>query len=315
MKIAIEPILIDNTLMNFCVYLLTAAWMGIRIRLMPSLGVSLLGAVYAVLSLFLLPVLREPWLKIPCFLCLSMPLFARPGMWLKTLPFLVLSAALIGGTAMLITLQLGGSVTADGTIVGTVPVRAALVSATASLLLPQAMRRLLNVRRRHSLHTQIIVQLDTHRYRLDALIDSGNLLREPISGLPVLLIDRTVDRPQHPIPFYRISGGGVLYGERPRSVTLTEYGNAAVDCICVRSPEPIGAAQAILPENLLPYDWRIRDDRMDYSAVVAPARASAHWQTRYLMVRSHKRRAAAAARPGRGSALHRACADRSGSEG
>ena len=49
MKLAIEPFLLDNTLMNCCIYLLAAAWMGVRLRILPALGVSLLGAVYALL--------------------------------------------------------------------------------------------------------------------------------------------------------------------------------------------------------------------------------------------------------------------------
>lgn len=315
MKIVVEQFLFDNTLMNCCVYYLAAAWMGVRIRFLPTVGISLFGAVYALVSLFYLPALRLPYLKLSAFLLLSLTLFPGRGTRLRSLPFLLLSAALIGGTAMLLTVQFGGRVTADGTIVGTVPVRAALMSALAALLLPQLIRRLLSVRRRHALHTEIVVQLKEHVYRLDALIDSGNLLREPISGLPVILIDRPVDCPTRPIPFQKLTGSGILYGERPVTVTLKQYGNAAVDCICAGSPEPIGAAQAILPESLLPYEWRTKDDCMVSSAVVAPARAAALWQTRYLMVRSRKRRPSAAARSGGGSALHRACADRQGSEG
>jgi hypothetical protein len=294
MKITIEPFLLDNTLMNCCVYLLAAAWMGVRIRMLPTVGVSLLGAVYALISLFWVPLLRHPFLKIPSFLILSLLLFRRAGAF-RAIPFLFLSAALAGGTAMLLTIQLGGRVYSDGTMIGTVPVRAALLSAFAALCLPRTIRTLTAMRKRHALHTGIAVELASHTYRLDALIDSGNLLKEPVTGLPVILIDPPVDRPQMPVPFTKLSGSGVLYGERPRSVVLTDFGSAAVDCVCVQSPTPIGKAQAILPESLLPYDWRIRNDRMAISYLGSPARAAAHWQTRYLMVRSRKRRTSAAA--------------------
>jgi stage II sporulation protein GA (sporulation sigma-E factor processing peptidase) len=309
MKVAIEPFLIDNTLMNCCVYLLAAAWMGVRIRLFPTVAVSLLGAVYAWISLFCVPALREPLLKIPCIMISSMLLFRRAGAW-KSLPFLLLSAALTGGAAMLLTLQLGGRVYADGTMIGTVPLRAALLSAAAALCLPRMLRKLLSVRRRHALRTEIVVQLSEHTYRLDALIDSGNLLREPFTGLPVLLIEREVDRPSLPVPFEKLSGSSILYGERPRAVVLPAFGNATVDCVCVQAPVPIGKAQAVLPESLLPYDWRTKDDRMALSYMGSPARAAAHWQTRYLMVHSRKRRTSAAARSRGGSPLHCARTDR-----
>lgn len=294
MKITIEPFLLDNTLMNCCVYLLAAAWMGVRIGLLPTVGVSLLGAMYALISLCYVPFMRHPLVKLPSFLLLSLLLFRRAGGG-RAIPFLLLSAALIGGTAMLMTLQFGGSVYADGTVVGTVPVRAALLSALAALCMPRLMRSMLSTRRRRALHTEIVVRLSKHTFRLDALIDSGNLLKDPFSGLPVVLLDRAVDRPTLPVPFEKLSGRGILYGERPVSVVLPAYGNTEIDCVCAESPEPIGTAQAILPETLLPYDWRIRDDRVAFSYLGTPARAAAHWQTRYLMVRSCKRRSSASA--------------------
>jgi hypothetical protein len=315
MKIAIEPFLIDNALMNYCVYALAAAWMGVRIRLLPTAAVSVLGAVYALLSTFYVPALQEPYWKLGCFFGLSLLLFKRVGPAWKIVPFLALSAALTGGTAMLLTLQLGGTVYANGTIVGTVPVRTALLSVCAASCLPRIIRGMLSVRKKRSLHTVLVVRLSQRTYTLDALIDSGNLLKEPLSGLPVILIDREIDRPTRPIPFYKLSGSGVLYGERPVSAVLPQFGNAAVDCICARSPEPIRGAEAIMPESILPYEWRTRDDRMAVSYLGAPAVAAARWQTQYLMVRSHKRRPAAAARSGGRGALHSARADRQGSEG
>lgn len=313
MKITIELFLLDNALMNVCVYRLAAVWMGVRIKTAPTAFVSLLGAVYALISLFFVPALSAPYWKLPLFLCLSLPLY-RSGP-LRAAPYLLLSAALVGGTVMLLTLAFGGTVLADGTMVGTVPVRAALLSAAAASCLPRVIRSLLSVRRRGALHTQIVVRLREHTYRLDALIDSGNLLTEPLSGLPVILLDRPVDRPTHPIPFQKLSGSGTVLGERPQSVTLPQFGNAAIDCIAAAAPEPIGAAEAILPETLLPYDWRSNNDRMVSPYPFSPAIAARHWQTRYLMVRSHRRRASAAARSRGGGSVHCARADRQGGKG
>ena len=126
MKLAIEPFLLDNTLMNACVFFLTAVWLGVRLRLLPTLLASLIGAVYALLSLFWLPVLREPFIKLPAFLIVALPLYKRAGPFWRTLPFLLLSAATVGGAALMLTMLLGGRITADGTLMGTVPLRAAL---------------------------------------------------------------------------------------------------------------------------------------------------------------------------------------------
>ena len=304
MKVAIEPFLIDNAVMNYCVFALTAAWLGIRMRVGPAILASLLGAGYALASLFLLPILRAPYIKLPLFLIGSLPLYRRAGPVYRVLPFLMLSAATVGGSALMLTMLFGGSVTADGTLIGTVPVRTALLSALIAVFLPRIMRSALHIRKKHSIRTTVIVRLKTHVYELNALIDSGNLLTDPISGLPVLLIDRAVDEPTRSIPFYKLSGEGILHGERPVRVVLPEYGGAILDCICAESPEPIRGAQAILPEALIPQEWRTSNVQMDQKHLGSPAFAASHWQTRYLMVHSHKRRTAGAARSGRGSPLH-----------
>jgi len=309
MKLTIEPFLFDNMLMNVCVYLLAAAWLGVKIRLLPTLLVSLLGAIYAALSLFVLPVLREPYMKLPCFLAISLPLYRRSGM-VCAIPFVLLSAAMTGGTAMMLTLLFGGSVTADGTMIGTVPVRAALLSAVAASALPRTIRALLSIRRRNALFTTVEICLTTRSFRVKALIDSGNLLTEPLSGLPVILIEDLPEHPTRPIPYQKATGEGLLFGERPVSVTLPQYGGASVDCYLAHAPEPIGCAQAILPERLLPYEWRTKHDFVSSAYLGSPARAASRWQTKYLMVRSFKRGTSASARPGGRSALHRARSDR-----
>ena len=69
-----------------------------------------------------------------------------------------------------------------------------------------------------------------NRYTLRLLADSGNLLREPISGLPVILLrpgvlpggePLTLERPgQRVIPFSSAGGSDILIGFRADSITL-----------------------------------------------------------------------------------------------
>ena len=315
MKLSVEAFLFDNTLMNACVFSLTAVWLGIRIRWGPTLLASLLGAIYALLSLFVVPLLREWYIKVPCFFVLSLPLFHDDGSAFRTAPFLLLSAATVGGFALMLTLLFGGQIASDGSLIGTVSMRAALISALLAMILPRLMRTILVSRKKRALCTTVTVRLKTHTYRLKALIDSGNLLKEPVTGLPVVLIDRKPDRPSIPIPYANTAQSGILYGERARSLTLPEYGGVSVDCIIAGSPLPIADAEAILPESVLPNQWRTEHASMAFAHLVAPFASPARWQTHYLLVHSHKREFAGTARTRGRGALHCACADRSGGEG
>ncbi|MFR5865305.1 MAG: sigma-E processing peptidase SpoIIGA [Acutalibacteraceae bacterium] len=88
----------------------------------------------------------------------------------------------------------------------------------------------LSKRRLKSLYADVEIVFGGGRYTLRLLADSGNLLREPISGLPVILLrpgvlpggePLTLERPgQRVIPFYSAGGSDILIGFRADSITL-----------------------------------------------------------------------------------------------
>ena len=88
----------------------------------------------------------------------------------------------------------------------------------------------LSKRRLKSLYADVEIVYDGKRYALRLLADSGNLLREPVSGLPVILLkpgalptgDMTVlETPgQRVIPFSSAAGSDILIGFRPERITL-----------------------------------------------------------------------------------------------
>lgn len=88
----------------------------------------------------------------------------------------------------------------------------------------------LSKRRLKSLYADVEIVFGGNRYTLRLLADSGNLLREPISGLPVILLrpgvlpggePLTLERPgQRVIPFSSAGGSDILIGFRADSITL-----------------------------------------------------------------------------------------------
>ena len=73
MSISIEWFLLDNTMMNLCIFLLASALSGTRVRFGPVCLFSIAGAVYALLSLFVWPWLGRLPVKLIAFFTLALP--------------------------------------------------------------------------------------------------------------------------------------------------------------------------------------------------------------------------------------------------
>ena len=309
MRVSAELFLLDNALMNLCIFLLAAALCGMRVRFWPLLLFSAGGAVYALLSLFLLPVLQNVWVKLASFVLLGLPLRERGTPLLLNTVCVLLSAAMVGGAVVCLTLMTGGTVQARGTVVGTVRLRTALIGLALALLLPRAVRGLLSKRRCEALYTPLTVCLNGTSVTYVALVDTGNALIEPISGLPIVLLENA-DVKKERVVVYRTQGGeGVLFAARPKSVRLPAYGNACVDCYVARAMQPIPGANAILPAGLLPADWRKRYERNMGKNLGETADSAAYRQKKRVLVYSHGRKPARPAQRRRGGTLHRSGED------
>lgn len=84
---------------------------------------------------------------------------------------------------MALCLLLGGSLS-GGALIGTVPLRVALLGAAAAALLPRPVRAFFSAVRGRSRRVRLRIVLDDRTLELTALADSGNLLTEPLSGKP-----------------------------------------------------------------------------------------------------------------------------------
>lgn len=260
MRISIEWFLLDNTLMNLCVLLLAAALSGLRVRLPLSVGLCLLGGVFALLSLWVFPVLLTPVPKLlfACVLAFGL----RADGWrayLRGLLCVLLCAALLGGLVLLMAFlldQSGNSGFHNGALVGTVETRVLLFAITLAVLLPRILRALRNAARTVSLHVPLRFTLDGAELELDALIDTGNLLNEPVTGLPVVLVCSTSMGKReegYPVRYCGVNGEGLLYARRAQAAKIRIDGIwHSTDIMVARSPVPITGAKAIVGNNALP---------------------------------------------------------------
>ena len=106
---------------------------------------------------------------------------------------------------------------------------------------------------------EVCVRIGREEFVLSGLSDSGNLLTEPFSGKPVILvseksqlgaaIEKEPDVVKRYIPYEDVSGTGMLKGVMPKEIKVN---NCVVDCMVatVRNKD-FNGYDALVPSSLL----------------------------------------------------------------
>ena len=139
MELSAELFVLDNLLMDLLMLRLAAAIGALRLRPVAAVLAAFLGAVYALLSMSALPQLTAPVPKLLLCAAASLPLVSAPRDLPRALLSLLAAACLTGGLMMALCLLLGGSLS-GGALIGTVPLRVALLGAATAALLPRPVR-------------------------------------------------------------------------------------------------------------------------------------------------------------------------------
>ncbi len=205
----VDLFFIINFSMDFLCFFLEVQLLGNKFSLVRVLCASVLGGIYACAALFL--PLGSVWKAVlDCAACALMCMIALRSvsrLFGNTLLYMAISAVL-GGFMTALFLLLNrldlplGALESDGLSVYVLALLA-LVSGICSLLWGKSFRRRTAIK-----HTLLCVELDGKRVTLRGLCDSGNLLREPLSGKPCIVADTSSLAPCLPPDILRMSRSG-----------------------------------------------------------------------------------------------------------
>ncbi len=252
MKVSIEAYLLDNLMMNYLMLRLAGTLLGVRTKQLLMLAVSLFGAVYALCAAAVLPALAGwvPKLLLGC--AMALPLKTAWRDYPKAIVSVYLSSCLMGGVMFGISLLFGGGFS-GGTFVCTVPVRIALASAFVCALLPRVVLTLIHTLKSRASRVRVEIRLRDRVFTAEALVDSGNLLVEPITGRSVVVVKKGLLPKERglPVPYRTIGGEGLIYALRPESVRVFQGGWRSVDALVAEADTELLAADAIFPAELL----------------------------------------------------------------
>lgn len=267
-----------NLTMDWLALFLTARARKLPLRPLRTTLAAALGGGYALAALFLPdgnPLSAFTALAIPALLLLLAFGWQGRAEMLRTLAVFWTVSFLLGGALTAVSylfarlvrreILLGGQVE---TLPAPLPFWGILLLA---LLIAFAVSLLLRARQKRPATVQVeIGDADGALSPLTGLVDSGNLLAEPLSGLPVILVDResadflpaelrflregsapTPTARLRLIPYSTAAGEGILYGYLPRVVKIGGKLRSACVAVAPLPDDPSRDAQAILPASLL----------------------------------------------------------------
>ncbi len=212
----IELFLLDNLLMNLLVLRLACALCARPCTAWRMALGALGGAAYAYLTLRA-PMAGHWFIRLACaaLMGLSIPCGKKVKAFLCAWAAILLAACLLGGLLLLLSFsdQRGA---AQG--LHAISWRVALAGICAAAFLPNLWRR----KRGWGGTIKLCVAYGGVVYKLPARFDSGNCLKEPLSGLPVIVADIGALREKAtiPVPAATVQGNVVLYALKADLITL-----------------------------------------------------------------------------------------------
>jgi len=237
-----------NFSMDFLCFFLSSQLLGGKLKLLRTLLAAALGGVYACVALFL-PFEGFPAFMLDVLLCLLMCIIAfgvARSVFLHTLVYFAVSMTLGGFMSALFTLlnraDLGiEAVESDG-ISAWVLALLALISAAFALVGTKFFRRRTSAR-----YASVAFEIGGKAKQLRAFCDSGNLLRDPISGRVCVLVSAQTLK--------GVVGDEVINAARTKNVAPLASTDAAmarrVRLIPAKTATGEGCLLAIRPDKIL----------------------------------------------------------------
>lgn len=197
MTIYLDVVLLENLIMNGIIVYVTAIITKTKIKHIRILLASLIGAIYSILSyVSKFPIFSNIFVKI--LLSIIMVYIAYDPKEIKILGkellLFYLTSFLFGGVAfaMIYIIKPQEILMKDGLFLGTYPLKTVFLGAIiASIILITGFKVVKSKISKKDMYCKITINLEGKEKDINVMIDTGNLLKEPISGMPVIVVEHT----------------------------------------------------------------------------------------------------------------------------
>lgn len=198
MTIYIDIVLIENLIMNYIILFATGIILKEKIKTLRLFLASLLGAIYSVVAyMSILEIYSSMILKIILSILIVYIAFnpqTIKKMWKDILIF-YLTSFVFGGAAfaLIYIVKPQDILMKNGLFLGTYPLKTIILGAiVAFIIIISAFSVVKSKITKKDMFSKIEIQLNEKKIETTAMIDTGNLLKEPITNTPVIVVEHTL---------------------------------------------------------------------------------------------------------------------------
>lgn len=198
MTIYVDVVLIENLIMNYIILLATGLVLKIKIKHIRLIIASLLGAVYSIVAYInFLKIYSNVFLKILLSIIIVYIAFNPQNlkkMWKYILLF-YLTSFVFGGAAfaLIYIIRPQDILMKNGLFLGTYPLKTVILAAIVAFIIIISAFTIVKTKiTRKDLFCDIEIKINGKILITKALIDSGNMLKEPITNTPVVVIEKSL---------------------------------------------------------------------------------------------------------------------------
>src|SRR5574344_276756 len=196
MTVYLDIIFIENILMNFIILFATGIALKINMKQLKLIASSIIGAIYAIITyLQIIPILTNFFMKILLSIAMIYVGFTPKNIkqLLKQLLMFYLVSFIFGGCAiaLLYFVKPQNVLMRNGVFVGEYPIKIALLSGIVGFIIIQiSFKFIKNKINQKNMFCKLKICVKNKTIEIKALIDSGNFLKDPITHIPVAVVEK-----------------------------------------------------------------------------------------------------------------------------
>ena len=197
MTIYLDVVILENLIMNSIIIYVTAIIMKLKIKHIKIIISSLIGAIYSVAS-YITNVLIYSNFFLKIILSIVMVYIAFTPNNIKTLikqtTIFYLTSFLFGGVAfaLIYVIKPQDILMKNGLFLGTYPLKTVFLGAIiASIIIIVGFKIVKTKINKKDCFKNVKIKILSKEINIKVMVDTGNLLKEPITGAPVIIVENT----------------------------------------------------------------------------------------------------------------------------
>ena len=197
MTIYIDVVLIENLVMNYIILLATGLVLKVKIKHLRLIVASLIGAIYTIMTYIITITMYSNFFFKLLLSIIMVYISFNPqnikNMW-KQLVIFYLVSFVFGGAAFAVisVIKPQDILMKNGLFLGTYPIKAVLLAAIIAFIIIILTFKIVKSKiSKKDMFKKIRISIENKEICLNAMLDTGNMLKEPITGKPVVVVEHT----------------------------------------------------------------------------------------------------------------------------